>query len=289
MLFLISMFSLKFIKPIVVLALISVFCACSKDDDPKSSGGSSNGGSNLSIKINADGSTKGDAVFSMIDGTTFFLDYVKYKIVDSHLEIIGYDDVELPPAPRLYASVTIDNAEYKTRIINKSAFRNSKITSIVLPSTVTEIRWCAFCDCESLTSVVLPESVNSIESFAFRNCISITAIIIPESMTEIDGYSFDGCKSLESIVIPESVNRIYGLSGGSIKEWTLKHITPPDFFYFYSVSDEEISDIIDYIDEFGYIVSDESEKNILYVPKQSVDKYKDTFPYDFFFQIKPIK
>ncbi len=284
------MFSLKFIKPIVVLALISVCCACSKDDDPKSSGGSSNGGSNLSIKVNADGSTKGDAVFSMIDGTTFFLDYVKYKIVDSHLEIIGYDDVELPPAPRLYASVTIDNAEYKTRIIDEEAFRNSKITSIVLPSTVTEIGWAAFADCSSLASVILPESVTSIESSAFEDCISITSIIIPESMTEINGYSFEGCKSLESIVIPESVNRMYGsFYGCNIKEVTLKHITPPDFFDFNSFSDEEISDFIDRIDEFGYIYRDESEKLILYVPRRSVDKYKDTFPYDFLCQIKPIK
>ncbi|MCM1093051.1 MAG: leucine-rich repeat domain-containing protein [Lachnospiraceae bacterium] len=254
------MFSLKFIKPIVVLALISVCCACSKDDDPKSSGGSSNGGSNLSVKINSDGLTKGDAVFSMIDGTTFFLDYVKYKIVDSHLEIIGYDDVELPPAPRLYASVTIDNAEYKTRIIDEEAFRESKITSIVLPSTVTEIRFRAFSDCGSLASVVLPESLIYIGRSAFIHCKPLISIVIPELVSYIGADAFD-------------TGEFYS-KPGLLKEVIFKGMIPPAIengaFSYRKLDDDALS------------LPD------AYVPEKSLDAYTERCGYHFNY-IKPIK
>lgn len=214
--FKIFMVSFKFIKTIAVLALFSSGWACSKDDDgPKSpEEGVSTNVSNLSITINADGSLKGDAIFSKIDSTTFFLDYVKYEIVDAHLEITGYDKFELPQIPRLYASITIGGTEYKTRRIAKDSFRNAKITSIFLPSTITGIGDDAFRGCSSLTSVEIPNSVTKIRESTFCNCSALTSVVIPESVTYIGGCAFYDCEKLTKVTFhnpdPYSIGLGYG-------------------------------------------------------------------------------
>ena len=53
----------------------------------------------------------------------------------------------------------------KSRIIS---FRNQKLTSYVIPASVTRIGEFAFSRCESLTEVVIPDSVTSIGDSAFR-------------------------------------------------------------------------------------------------------------------------
>ncbi len=75
---------------------------------------------------------------------------------------------------------------------------------IVIPSTheglpVKEIGGSAFSGCSRLTSVVIPDSVTSIGTSAFRDCTSLTSIKIPDSVTSIGGYEFYGCKSLTSV------------------------------------------------------------------------------------------
>ena len=55
----------------------------------------------------------------------------------------------------------------KSRIIS---FRNQKLTSYVIPNSVTSIGKFAFSRCESLTEVVIPDSVTSIGDYAFSMC-----------------------------------------------------------------------------------------------------------------------
>ena len=85
-----------------------------------------------------------------------------------------------------------------------------KLTSMIIPNSVTSIGNGAFYDCSSLTSVTIPNSVTSIGYYAFRNCTSLTSITIPESVTSIENWAFEGCSSLTSMTIPESVTSIGG-------------------------------------------------------------------------------
>ncbi|WP_300926898.1 leucine-rich repeat protein, partial [Duncaniella muris] len=89
----------------------------------------------------------------------FYRIIVKYKIVDSHLEIIGYDPVELKGDVKPYATVKYLGTTYNTRIIAEEAFRGSSITSINIPNSVTEIGGSAFSGCSFLTSITIPNSV----------------------------------------------------------------------------------------------------------------------------------
>ena len=86
--------------------------------------------------------------------------------------------------------------------------KNTKITKMVIPSSVTSIGNYAFVGYSSLTSVTIPSSVTSIGSSAFNGCSGLTSVTIPESVTSIGSSAFDGCTGLTSMIIPNSVTNI---------------------------------------------------------------------------------
>ena len=83
---------------------------------------------------------------------------------------------------------------------------SSGLTSLTIPSSVTEIGSYAFEDCSGLTSLTIPSSVTSIGYYAFSGCSGLTSLTIPSSVTSIDDNAFSGCSGLTSIyVYPEKV------------------------------------------------------------------------------------
>ena len=104
----------------------------------------------------------------------------------------------------------------KSRIIS---FRNQKLTSYVIPASVTRIGEFAFSRCESLTEVVISDSVTSIGDHAFSLCSSLTEVVIPDSVTSIGDCAFSSCESLRSVVIPDSVT--------SIGDWAFSYCSFP--------------------------------------------------------------
>ncbi|MBR2372555.1 MAG: leucine-rich repeat protein, partial [Clostridia bacterium] len=57
-------------------------------------------------------------------------------------------------------------------------FNNTKVTGLVIPNDVTEIKAYAFYNFDSITSVTIPNSVTSIGSNAFANCDSLDSVYI---------------------------------------------------------------------------------------------------------------
>ena len=104
----------------------------------------------------------------------------------------------------------------KSRIIS---FRNQKLTSYVIPASVTRIGEFAFSRFESLTEVVISDSVTSIGDHAFSLCRSLTEVVIPDSVTSIGDGAFSFCESLRSVVIPDSVT--------SIGDWAFSYCSFP--------------------------------------------------------------
>ena len=85
---------------------------------------------------------------------------------------------------------------------------NSTVKSVVLPSTVTELKARAFKGCSALASISLPNRMTRIGNSAFQDCTSLKSIKIPDGITAINGMTFKGCSSLESVDIPGSVENI---------------------------------------------------------------------------------
>ena len=96
-------------------------------------------------------------------------------------------------------------------------FINSNLTSIILPSTITEIGDYSFAGCTNLTSITIPEGVTKIGDNTFEGCTKLTSIILPSTITEIGANAFKNCSLLTTITIPENVTYIgdYAFSGCS--------------------------------------------------------------------------
>lgn len=184
------------------------FSSCS-DDEGENGGGNGNGGSNnttLVVTVNEDGTVSGGHTFSAVDDKTFYIDYVKYSVVEGHLEVTGYDKTALPSGEiKIVSSLNYKGNSYKVLSIGRRAFMNTNIKSVVIANSVTTIEEDAFSDCVSLTSISLPNSVTHIGEYAFEDCSSLSAIIIPNSISEIEREAFRDCSSLASVNIPSSV------------------------------------------------------------------------------------
>ena len=107
------------------------------------------------------------------------------------------------------SSLTSINIPSSVTEIGNRVFEDCKsLTSVNIPSGVTEIAWRTFWGCSSLTSVDIPSSVTSIGSETFSGCSSLTSVNIPSGVTEIGESAFSGCSSLTSVNIPSSVTEI---------------------------------------------------------------------------------
>ena len=97
---------------------------------------------------------------------------------------------------------------FPVREIGQGAFRDSRITSVVIPNLVTHIRESAFNSCKSLTAVTIGESVTIIEDYAFYSCENLTTVSIPATVVSIGGFAFSHCRRLTTFNIPQSVRSI---------------------------------------------------------------------------------
>lgn len=103
----------------------------------------------------------------------------------------------------------IEGKEYIVTAICESAFLyKDKITSIVLPNTVTSIGDHAFGACSQLSSITLSASLTNIGSAAFSSCSGLTSIAIPNSVTSIGEYAFAGCTGLTAVKLPDALDEI---------------------------------------------------------------------------------
>ena len=129
---------------------------------------------------------------------------IVYDVSNGEAQVVMYEGT----ATRVRIADTYQGAPV-TKIANE-AFKNSAITSIVIPDGVTAIGSSAFLDCSSLTSIEIPDSVTSIGNSAFHNCSSLTSVFIGEGVTSIGVQAFYNCDSLTSIEIPDGVTAIGG-------------------------------------------------------------------------------
>ena len=87
-----------------------------------------------------------------------------------------------------------------------------KITNLVIPDNVTEIKNFAFCYCLDLISIEIPNSVTSIGARAFLGCSNLTSIEIPNSVTSIGDYAFCDCLGLKNITSLITADKLFAIS-----------------------------------------------------------------------------
>ncbi|MBQ5661410.1 MAG: leucine-rich repeat protein, partial [Clostridia bacterium] len=88
--------------------------------------------------------------------------------------------------------------------VKECAFKGSKLQSVVIPDSVTEMGKAAFSNSLDLASVTLGNGLTKISSYAFSDCWSLTSIEIPASISSIDGCAFAGTVSLATLTFAEN-------------------------------------------------------------------------------------
>ena len=84
--------------------------------------------------------------------------------------------------------------------VSSNAFSGCvSLSSIALPSGVTNVGSNAFYGCTSLTDVDFPDNLKTIGASAFYGCTSLRKLTIPAKVTEIGNSAFYGCTSLSSL------------------------------------------------------------------------------------------
>jgi hypothetical protein len=113
-------------------------------------------------------------------------------------------------------SVNPTNSAYSSRdgvLFNKEqttliTFPPGRGGSYVIPDSVTSIgdeTFSGFSGCTRLTSVTMGDSVTNIADVTFSDCTSLKNVTIGNSVTSIGGYAFYNCTSLTNVTIPDSV------------------------------------------------------------------------------------
>lgn len=135
--------------------------------------------------------------------------------------------------------------------IKNDAFKQTTLTHVVIPNSVTSIGDAAFRSCRSLVSVIIGNSVTSIGSYAFDSCESIKNIIIPDSVISLGDSVFESCNSLESVTFGNSLNTIgdkvfYSCDNLANINWgnSLKYIGSEVFSYCKNITEINMPDSV---------------------------------------------
>lgn len=93
--------------------------------------------------------------------------------------------------------------------IGQFAFqRNSGITAITIPDSVTRIETHAFMDCDGLVSMEFPSSVTFLGTDALKDCGNLSSVNLPVGLTSIADGLFHNCRKLTDVTLPDTITSI---------------------------------------------------------------------------------
>ena len=159
----------------------------------------------------------------VVDGTIKSFAYAGYEgsyTIPEGITIIGSRAFALFTGSNYYPNITSIILPSSITNIESFAFENNrKAESIEMQNGVKEIGYAAFDNCISLKEIHIPSTVSHIGEYAFEGCSSLTEIEIPNGVTTIGSYTFKSCTSLKAIHFPASLTTIGGNVTPGLSFW----------------------------------------------------------------------
>ncbi|MDE6310783.1 MAG: leucine-rich repeat protein [Muribaculaceae bacterium] len=149
------------------------------------------------------------------------VDYSKSTVALIPSEGVVYSgDITIPQS--FHDSET--DKDYTVVEIKDEAFKNSTISSVIIPSSVTKIGNSAF-EGSSLATIQGADNVSKIGVKAFRNCVALKTVVIPEGTTQIPEALYENT-AIEILTMPAGISTIGNRAFASCSE--LKSINLPE-------------------------------------------------------------
>ena len=125
------------------------------------------------------------------------------KETDGKLSILDLSDAKIVEGGSAYYSDRDDGFIYTSNDkLGDYVFNDCYgLTSLTLPSSVTEIGEGAFLNCRGLTNFTIPSGVTKIGGAAFFCCYGLISLTLPSSVTAIGSEAFKHCSGLTSIYV----------------------------------------------------------------------------------------
>ena len=141
---------------------------------------------------------------------------VNGKETDGKLSILDLSDAKIVEGGSAYYSDRDDGFIYTSndKLGDYAFYGCSGLTSLTLPSSVTEIGEHAFLNCRGLTNFTIPSGVTKIGAGAFFCCYGLISLTLPSSVTAIGSQAFNACSELTSIYaymekLPETGSNLF--------------------------------------------------------------------------------
>ena len=207
-----------------------------------------------------------DYIFYYNNGVMYLLSYTGN---DKELKLPSIDKVKEEFTD--YKGDTYEIYEY-------AFYKNTNVTSVVIPEGVTSIGDSAFYYCSSLKTVTFRDNsqLTSIGDYAFDGCSSLTSITIPSGVTSIGRNAFLNCYKLVEVYDltgPDGLQITKGSTGnGNVGRYA-------DYVYTDKETDLKQKALGDYIFYYNngvmYLLSYTGNDKELKLP--SIDKVKEEF------------
>lgn len=179
--------------------------------DNTNAGDSGNTGGNTGNNQNQgnNGNVKKPAPVVDPDPVTISTGSMQFKVDGSEVTLIKMTGKGTKASIPGY--VKYNGKSYKvTKIGNKAFYKNTKLKTVTIPSTVTEIGNKAFYGCRKLTKVTIPKKVKVIGSKAFYGCKKLTKVTIKSTkLTNVGSKAFAGISKKAVIKVPKKKLAVY--------------------------------------------------------------------------------
>ena len=204
-----------------------------------------------------------------------------------YYDVVGEGEVEVVAPPKdsgaTYEGVVCipervehGDATYAVVRIANGAFRDTNVTDVQIPNTVTEIGDSVFDSALRLANVTLPMGITSVPAAMFEKT-AIKAVAIPDGVTLVGEGAFQTCESLESVFLPSTLQKIeaYGFNGcQQLREIYCLAATPPEatgWAIFLGLSGIDLLVPEESMDEYGEATPWSDSETFTIYPPESVE------------------
>lgn len=144
-----------------------------------------------------------------VSAQSFSVGGIKYSVIEAG-NTVSVEGVagSQPESLTIPSMVEYNGVEYGVTTIGVAAFYGcSKIKNLELPESLTKLsRYC--CSSMGITSLKLPSKITEIPEESFSVCTNLKEVALPENLTSIGVGAFSDCSKLESIELPASLTSV---------------------------------------------------------------------------------